>query len=80
MYYFYVLNNKAYFGITDDLQKRFYQHNKGLNRSTKPYVPWNLIYYEAYLSKPLAEQREKMVKYRGKAMSELKKRIGFDDG
>jgi len=81
MYYFYVLKsektNKAYYGITSDLQKRFYQHNNGLSRATKPDIPWKLVYYEAFLSKPLAEEREKMIKYKGKAMAELKKRIGF---
>ena len=83
MYYFYVLKsqitNKAYYGITDDLKKRFYRHNKGLNKATRPDVPWDLVYYEAYMSKQLAESREKMIKHRGKAMSELKKRIGFDN-
>ena len=82
MYYFYVLKsrktNKAYYGITNDLKKRFYQHNHGESLATKPYAPWDLIYYEAYRSKALAEDREKKMKYHGKGLSELKKRIAFD--
>ena len=83
MHYFYVLKsektNKAYYGTTDDLKKRFYQHSNGMSKATKPDIPWKLIYYEAFLSKPLAMERERMIKYKGKAMAELKRRIGFDD-
>jgi putative endonuclease len=83
MHYFYILKSrktgKSYCGITNNLKKRFYQHNSGHSLATKPYVPWDLVYYESYTSKPLAEQREKMVKQRGKVKAELMRRIGFDD-
>jgi len=83
MYYFYLLKSEktgnAYYGITNDLQKRFYQHNHGLNQSTKPYAPYELVYYEAYRSKALAEDREKKMKAHGKGLSELKKRVAFDN-
>lgn len=36
--------------IPCDLRKRVKEHNNGLNFSTKPYLPWQLIYYEACLN------------------------------
>lgn len=79
MHYFYILkskkNGKYYYGQTNDLQKRFYQHNHSLNKSTKPYIPWELIYYEAYQSKQLAEDREKKIKQFGRVWSLLMKRL-----
>ena len=81
MYYFYLLKSQktgnAYYGITNDLVKRFYQHNNGLSPATKPYSPWELVYYEAYKSKVLAEDRERKIKAHGKGLSELKRRIDF---
>lgn len=62
MYYIYVLesikNNKLYIGSTQDLRKRIEQHNKGKNASTKRYLPWKLIYYEACLNHNDALRRE----------------------
>jgi len=83
MYYLYVLKSrktgKSYFGITNDLKKRFNQHNSGLSPATKPYVPWDLVYYEAYLSKSLAIERERIMKHRGRTKAELMRRIDFDN-
>jgi len=48
MFYNYVLqsekNNSLYVGYVADLRKRLKEHNQGLNKSTKPYRPWKLIY------------------------------------
>lgn len=66
MYYVYILqslkNEKLYFGFTENLQKRFMEHNEGKNISTKLGKPWKLICYEAYLSKKDAMVREKYLK------------------
>ena len=67
MFYVYILQslkypNEIYTGYTTDLRIRFSQHQKGLVRSTKPYRPWRLIFYEAYLSKVDAKSREKYFK------------------
>lgn len=66
MFYNYVLqskkNNKLYIGYTTDLRKRLKEHNQGLNESTKPYRPWELIYYEACLNEKDAKRREKYLK------------------
>ena len=66
MYYTYVLqnekDNKFYIGLTKDLKLRFEQHNKGLIDSTKKRIPFNLIYYEACLSRKDAIRYEKYLK------------------
>lgn len=66
-YYVYVLESlkqkdRLYIGSTHDLKKRIEKHNRAVNFSTKPYAPWRLIFYEAYLSKQDALRREKYLK------------------
>ena len=65
-YYVYVLesikNSSLYVGYTTDLRKRFQEHNRKLNFSTKPYAPWQLIHYEAYRNEQDARRREKYLK------------------
>ncbi len=66
MYYTYVLRSKkdndSYIGFTDNLEKRFAEHNGGKVKSTKNRRPFNLIYYEACLNKQDAVKREKYFK------------------
>jgi putative endonuclease len=67
MFYVYLLKSlkykyQMYVGYTDNLKVRFNKHNKGLVKSTKPYLPWELIFYEAYKSKIDAKRREKYLK------------------
>jgi len=66
MYYVYVLKNKIngdlYVGYSDNLKKRFEEHNKGKVKSTKNFIPWTLIYYEAYRDKRDATKRERNLK------------------
>lgn len=66
MYYTYVLKsiNKdyRYTGITDNIQRRFNEHNKGYNRTTKPYLPFRLILTEEYTDRKSARKREKQLK------------------
>lgn len=80
MYYTYLLKskryNQLYIGSTNDLQKRFKEHNDGKEISTRRYKPWKLLYYEAYPIEALARRREKRLKYHGNALRELKKRLG----
>jgi len=51
-----------YVGYTSDLEKRFKEHNRGMNFSTKALCPWQLIHYEAYLDIDDAMRREKYLK------------------
>lgn len=79
MHYVYVLrstvNEKFYVGCTSDLRTRLPRHNQGDSEYTRKYMPWKLVYYEAYLSEKLARARERKLKHHGKGFSELKRRI-----
>ena len=77
MYYVYVLLSEAkdfYVGYTSDLKRRVKEHNSGLNESTKG-KRWKVIYYEAYVGKADALDRERKLKQRGQAKRFLKQRI-----
>lgn len=79
MFYVYVLKSKKdsllYIGSTDDLRKRFKQHNDGKVLSTKVRRPFELIYYEAYKAEKDARKRESNLKLRSKAFQQLKRRL-----
>ncbi|HEY4513508.1 MAG TPA: GIY-YIG nuclease family protein [Candidatus Paceibacterota bacterium] len=67
MFYTYILksqkNGSLYIGSTDNLKRRFIEHNKGLGGVyTKNNRPFILIYYEAYLSYKDAKLSEKFYK------------------
>lgn len=66
MFYTYIIksmkNNYLYTGSTNDLRKRFKQHNEGKSFYTKNNGPYDLIYYEASLSEQDARSREKYLK------------------
>ena len=55
-------DNKWYTGITDNLRKRFNEHNSNKVPSTKGRGPFRMIYYEACLNKNDAAAREKFLK------------------
>ncbi|KKT57655.1 MAG: GIY-YIG catalytic domain protein [Candidatus Giovannonibacteria bacterium GW2011_GWC2_44_9] len=66
MIYTYVIKSrkdgKWYAGSTNDLRKRFNDHNRGQVFSTKGRRPFELIYYEACLDDHDARVREKYLK------------------
>jgi putative endonuclease len=66
MYYTYVIqskkDNRLYTGSTQDLRKRFIEHNSVKVSSTKNRGPFVLIYYEACLNEQDARAREKYLK------------------
>src|SRR4030042_2384730 len=79
MYYVYFIKskkyNESYVGSTNNLRRRFFEHNNGMEISTKRYKLWQLVYYEAYQSEKDAREREMKLKKHGNAVRELKKRI-----
>jgi putative endonuclease len=79
MFYVYVLksqkDNLLYVGSTNNLKRRFKEHNAGDVESTKPRRPLDLVYYEAYLIETEARNRERQLKLRGHALGQLKRRI-----
>jgi putative endonuclease len=66
MFYVYIIksekSDRMYTGSTNDLRKRFNQHNKGKSMWTKDKGPWGLVYYEACLNEQDARSREKYLK------------------
>jgi len=65
-YFVYILSNKNkrhYIGCTTDLEKRLSEHNAGKTRSTKPFLPWRIIYSEKYQDKQIAYKREWHLKH-----------------
>ena len=78
MYYLYILKSKKdgnlYIGSTNDLRRRFSEHNKGKVRSTKSRIPFELRYYESFFSEKDARKREASLKKDGRALAQLKRR------
>ena len=66
MYSVYALKsinrNYIYVGLTNDLGRRFAQHNKGSETTTKPYSPFILLYTEEFETRHEARNREKYLK------------------
>ena len=81
MFYTYVLKSaskqKYYIGYSADLRERLKAHNDGNVASTKHFLPWEILYYEAYVDENLAKQREKILKQRGKVWQALKQRVDY---
>ncbi len=79
MFYIYLLLNRSrrkfYIGISQNVKQRLIQHNRGEVFSTRPYRPWVCIYFEAYINETDARLREKRLKYHGRALAQLKRRL-----
>ena len=78
-YFVYVLKSKKdgrlYKGQTSNLNKRLKQHNSGENKSTKGFMPWELVYFEIFQTREEAVLREKYFKS-GSGREFLKKKLG----
>ena len=79
MYYVYIIQSsktkKFYIGFTDDLKRRYFEHNDGLSIATNYGRPWEILYYEAYKSQKDARIREKRLKHHGKGKANLIERL-----
>jgi putative endonuclease len=66
MFYAYVLKSMRheyfYKGHCQDLQKRISQNNSGMTESLRPYIPFELVYYETFETEQEAIAREKYFK------------------
>ena len=66
-YFVYMMTNKnrnvLYLGVTNDLERRVYEHATGVNRGfTKKYNCHYLVYYEHFTHIENAINREKEIK------------------
>jgi putative endonuclease len=64
MHYVYILKGpkQLYIGYTNNLKRRFEEHQKGFSKATRNRGPWEIIYYEACKSNIDALKREKYLK------------------
>ena len=66
MYFVYAIaslsRNYIYVGLTDNVERRFNQHDSGRSRATKPYRPFFLLLTETFPTRIQARQREKYLK------------------
>jgi putative endonuclease len=66
MFYTYILcsekYNRFYIGQCEDVVVRLQRYNNKGVPSTKPYIPWQLVYYEEYSSRAEATNRELEIK------------------
>ena len=65
-YSVYILLNKArtrtYTGVAADVNEHLKRHNKGLVPSSRPYLPYEIIYVETYPTLKEARQKERFYK------------------
>lgn len=66
-YYLYIMTNNynsvLYTGVTNDLQRRVYEHkSKSIEGFTKKYNITKLVYYEIFEDASTAISREKQIK------------------
>ena len=66
MFFVYALKSKSrnyiYVGLTANLEQRLEYHNKGKNKTTRPYRPFELIYSEICKDRIEARKKEKYLK------------------
>lgn len=80
-YYVYILkslkDNSLYIGFTVNWKKRLKEHNEGKSLATKPFAPYKLIFYEAFLNRMDAKNRETYLKsgYGRRTINKLIKNI-----
>jgi len=65
-YFVYVLLNYNkehwYVGSSNNIDKRLLSHNLGYTISTKPYKPWQIVYFEKFNTRSEAFKREMYLK------------------
>jgi len=74
-YFVYILQSnkdgRRYIGFTEDLERRFSEHQKGLDKSTRHRRPMKLVHFESFSTKEDALEREEFYKT-GKGREYLK--------
>ena len=66
MYFVYALKSFSrvyiYVGLTDNVERRFGEHQSGNNKTTKPYRPFEIIHIEECETRVEARKREIFLK------------------
>lgn len=82
VFFLYILRSEKtgryYIGQTHDLEHRLSLHNQGRVRSTKAFLPWQLVHQESYETRLDSMRRESEIKgYKGGFL--FKKLLGLLD-
>ena len=63
MYYVYVIKSRVsdfyYKGFCSNLEKRLHEHNSGITKSNKKYIPYDVVYFEECSDLGQALKKEK---------------------
>jgi putative endonuclease len=66
MFFVYVLKSRDhdfyYKGHCENLDARLAQHNAGQTKSIRPYIPFEIVYFEEFKDRESAIRREKYFK------------------
>ena len=75
-YFVYILKSQRvkrfYIGCTVNLEVRLKEHNTGITKSTKPFRPWKIMYFERFMDKSEAFKREWYLKHPAGYLEKLK--------
>jgi putative endonuclease len=55
-------DGRIYVGLSENVETRLKQHNKGMKTSTRFYKPWKLLFVEEFKNRFEARIREKYLK------------------
>ena len=62
MYYTYILISedgaRTYTGVTSDIDRRLKEHNSGKEKSTRPHLPYKVLYVESHETMTSARRKE----------------------
>ena len=65
-YYVYILYtakfDKFYIGQTNDFSDRVKRHNSGYEKATKPFIPWEMLWFTSKKTRSEAMELEKKLK------------------
>ena len=63
MFYVYAISslrrNYIYVGMSSNVDRRIKEHNTGKEKTTRPYLPFRLLYVESCENRVVARKREK---------------------
>lgn len=59
--------NSYYVGVTQDIEKRLYQHNSGYSKYTKKGIPWQIVTTFSCSTRSEAVRLEKKIVHKKKA-------------
>ncbi|MDP4263118.1 MAG: GIY-YIG nuclease family protein [Bacteroidota bacterium] len=66
MFYVYSIHslpkNYTFAGLTDNVERKFLEHQSGRNKTTRPYRPFKIIYAEECSTRQEAQERERYLK------------------